>query len=48
MILDVGSRQVFAGYVLHTGPMPSSLKVGDEVFCEAPLMGMGQQLSIEF
>lgn len=31
--LDVS--QVFAGYVLHAGPMPSSLKVGDKVFCEA-------------
>lgn len=27
--------QVFAGYVLHVGPMPVSLKVGEEVFCEA-------------
>ena len=27
--------QVFAGYVLHVGPMPASLTVGDTVYCEA-------------
>eukprot|EP00438_Fugacium_kawagutii_P030833 Skav210394 [mRNA] locus=scaffold1416:13477:24645:+ [translate_table: standard] len=31
---EVMKVKVFAGYVLHTGPMPSSLKVGDQVFCE--------------
>eukprot|EP00434_Breviolum_minutum_P013334 symbB.v1.2.011750.t3/scaffold750.1/size323489/2 len=33
-LMKVKVVQVFAGYVLHVGPMPVSLKVGEEVFCE--------------
>lgn len=32
-LMKVKVVQVFAGYVLHVGPMPS-LKVGDQVYCE--------------
>ncbi len=37
--------QVFAGYVLHVGPMPISLKVGDEVFCEVSWLRAKAELS---
>eukprot|EP00435_Cladocopium_sp_Y103_P075365 s16_g56.t2 len=33
-LMKVKVVQVFAGYVLHVGPMPLNLAVGDEVFCE--------------
>lgn len=33
-LMKVKVVQVFAGYVLHVGPMPVTCAVGDEVFCE--------------
>ena len=34
LLLDVKVVQVFGGYVLHVGPLPEELRVGDEIFCE--------------